>query len=286
MTQPLRNLSSNVTILSRTISSGVDFSDYQLRKDLYDHIKTIVHQLRSDANVTCPPLVVIYYAIRNILEPTLLKNQILDLLTLLAHVNVARKHTISATKNVLNWNTVYKTWPKENVRTLSRADQELLEGFVYESVGLQSTYRDVVHACFKLDIYHTFVSGASNEAWLNLLKIYFPHQFEGFCAQAVKQGAAEISASCLFHYDLSEEEHKSNDDVGMQCALFASNASCYLESPAEYCKQLGVSPESTFEELFPRPSEDALRVLVYLYLAKVEEIVNTLESMFGNNRER
>ena len=62
--------------------------------------------IRPDAE--CPPLRFIVYAIRNILSPSLLRGQITDLLTLLAHVDCVRKKFLSSIDIALTWDAYYK----------------------------------------------------------------------------------------------------------------------------------------------------------------------------------
>jgi len=220
---------------------------------------------------------VLIYAIRNILRPTLVYEQIPDLLRLLGHVNVIRKYAIFKTTAILKWNERYVRYPQPDVRTLSDTERELLEGFSQGSEGIQKLYRDVVNAFCYFDVYNTFVSSEQNIAWVGRMKTYFPGQFPIFAQSDLE--VAEIRTKMLFHYELTEQELKESRLVGVRCAEFVRDAAAFMENLQAHGATSGAS-NHTLRNLFPPPEEASIRKKLERYLKNVEYVVAELERLF------
>ncbi|PCH36694.1 hypothetical protein WOLCODRAFT_82666 [Wolfiporia cocos MD-104 SS10] len=231
----------------------------------------------------CPPLPLLKYTIFNILTPTFLLDQIPDLLTLLGHVNLMRKHAISKTSTMLLWNDYYRQNPSATIRTLEDDDERRLRQFVSQSNKMQQLYTTIVNTCYQIDIHHSFLSPDPMVVQPRL-DMYFPGQFseasiEGEDRTRLTQCLA--SSRHLFHHDLSEEERLENIATGERCREFICEAGLYLEDPNAYCAMNGLLQRTEFDALFPAPDTSAVVHSIERYLQKVEFQVRTLSMMFG-----
>jgi hypothetical protein len=71
-----------------------------------DHVSSILENEPASTNVQIPPAFV-FYAIRNILRPTLILGQIPDLLDCLAMVDTFRRYAIETSSVALSWQEYY-----------------------------------------------------------------------------------------------------------------------------------------------------------------------------------
>ncbi|KAI0918620.1 hypothetical protein AcV5_002560 [Taiwanofungus camphoratus] len=216
---------------------------FSLKKQIHCHFLSIDFLtniiIPAVPNNSCPPFPVLIYAIRNIIEPTFLVAQIPDLLVLIAHANIIRKHAISKARKILSWNDHYKRHPQRDIRTLAEKDRQLLETFTLESDKLQKMYRKIVNGCFQIDIYHLFFSPQSYDLWPRL-QMYFPGQFDDD-PDSEKRDAhiIETRAKHLFHYDMTDEEQQGSRVIGVYCAQFVRDASKFMQDPEAFRAQVG-----------------------------------------------
>ncbi|KZT73230.1 hypothetical protein DAEQUDRAFT_703544 [Daedalea quercina L-15889] len=272
-----QSLKDNISLLSRSLTvKTVDYRDETLRKDVFDHISTTIlpHVPAQD----CPPLPVLAYAIRTITKPDFLPNEIPELLTLLGHVNIARKMAVQSATSALKWNKHFSPKiPPIEERRLGRvtqcADDE------------QQLYRHIVNTCYEVDIKRTFLHGSSEMFWLKM-QTYFPGQFsDQFSDQSddpnVLAAAAATTKTHTYHHDLLEEELYDRRVVGLCCAKFACDAARYMEDPAGYCAEVGQSARTSIDVLFPVPDMTELAHSVDEYLDRALKAVALLERLFG-----
>lgn len=97
----------------------------------------------------CPPLSMLIYGARNIILPTLLFEQMSDLLILLATIDFWRTKLLQKMTTILTWNKIYESDPSEDVRTLSGDQRRSLESHVRPKTVrvLRGMYRALFHRC-------------------------------------------------------------------------------------------------------------------------------------------
>ncbi|PCH36701.1 hypothetical protein WOLCODRAFT_82528, partial [Wolfiporia cocos MD-104 SS10] len=222
-------------------------------------------------------------------KPTFLLDQIPDLLTLLGHVNLIRKHAISKTSAMLLWNDYDRQNPSAALHTLENDDERRLRQFISQSNEMQRLYTTIVNTCYQIDIHHSFLS-PDPMVVRPRLDMYFPGQFseasvEGEDRTMLTQCLA--SSRHLFYHGLSEEEQFENIATGERCREFICEAGLYLEDPKTYCAVNGVPPRTgfDFDALFPAPDKSAVVHSIERYLQKVESQVRTLSVMFGTGSQ-
>ena len=152
--------SPSISALINTVSGDLDYTNRKTHQAIYgqeltptelqcahcsplDRIKG--HVLPTVSPDDCPPLPLMIYAIRNILEPTLVLSLIPELLKLLVHLEVLRTHTVSLANELLQ--PTGDTDPSG--QSLDTDDREALVALTKPSrVSSQRTiFRKIIHAC-------------------------------------------------------------------------------------------------------------------------------------------
>ncbi|KAH9946439.1 hypothetical protein B0H21DRAFT_415346 [Amylocystis lapponica] len=259
-------------------SSRLDYSNDTFHRKIHDLVKQIAD---TAPKTQCPPLRALAYAIRNILLPTFLVDQTLDILILLTHVNLIYQNAVSKCHMIIYWDEQFRSRPEPNVLTLADEDSDLLKSFTKEDNEFQADFRHLINECYRLDIYHTYLSPNSAETILRLI-LYFPTQFAELGELDTRDSPKECMAQRLLHSQpLSDEERDISSLMGLQCAKFVRDASEYERDPNGYCHKHGL-PNGSFSKLFPSPDTKVIVTLINAYLQKVEGLVWTLHRLFGS----
>ncbi|KAI8974022.1 hypothetical protein BD414DRAFT_498897 [Trametes punicea] len=268
--------SAIIAALSRHLSKNdIDYGDATFHRNVYSYVKNkVIPVVPSSA---CPPLPVIVYAIRNILEPSLLLPLIPHLLQLLVHLEILRTDAVSKMREMLRRDS------KRSSRgsLLTQDEREAVEALVKPSrlVAQRTIFRKVVHGCCVLHIHHLWRTyDAEKDPPLTTYLIdYFPAFFErdpDIRAQCVK--ALE---DCPWHYNLTEEELEENRHVGAQAAEFMLGAAQYVEDPKQYCMNHGHHVDASFDDIFPPPDKDSISAAIMRFIEMVQLAYDTLQPM-------
>ncbi|KAJ8481671.1 hypothetical protein ONZ51_g5838 [Trametes cubensis] len=233
--------SPSISALINTVSGDLDYTNRKTHQAIYDRIKG--HVLPTVSPDDCPPLPLMIYAIRNILEPTLVLSLIPELLKLLAHLEVLRAHAVSLANQLLQ-----STGDTDSSgQSLDTEDREALVALTKPSrVSAQRTiFRKIIHACCLLHIHNLWRAyDAENDPPLtNHLIDYFPAFFardpdiRDACATALKERP--------WHYKITDDELEDNREAGAQAAEFMVNAAQYTDDPHRYCEEHGYDSPGT-----------------------------------------
>ncbi|KAL6310513.1 hypothetical protein BKA93DRAFT_20300 [Sparassis latifolia] len=209
------------------------------------------------------------------MEPSFVESQTMDLINLLAHVNVIRTFAVDKAQIVLQWNRVYTHTVTSEVRTLSLNDCDLLHSLIVEHEEVGRIYGKIMNACFRHDIYYLLLSGDASQT-KSRLNLYFPGQFPQFASRTPPDDAA---IQHLHQHDLASEDHQVTRMTGMHCAKLVNDATRFMRDPKKFCAELGV-PLGSFSAMFPPPDESVLIDSVRWYLQRVDQLVSALTQLF------
>ncbi|KZT11076.1 uncharacterized protein LAESUDRAFT_363791 [Laetiporus sulphureus 93-53] len=268
----------NMQILIENLSSSVDYADDQFHRDIYNHIHDNIAPVMSKNS--CPSLHVLAYAIHNITKPAFLADRVIDLLSLLAHVNLLRRKAVSQALIALRWNEYYSERSQAGVALMAAEERRLLRKLVLEDGADQNLYRLIRNACAEFDIHNCFLYAPPTMFW-SRLQTHFPGQFAGDKGEQ-SHSHTEIGdniKTLLFHHDLSEEEQLEDQETAKRCAKFISDAAQIVEAPEKY----DASAETVYariSKLFPDPDAELITELVDDYLYKVEALVHAIVRIF------
>lgn len=112
-----------------------------------DHVRNVTPNMPPNE---CPPLSILIYATQNMMKPTLIHEQIPDIITFLTHVNMIRKFAHSKAIAVLKWNEHYVRHPQPDIVTLTKDDCLLLESLAIDSDDAQQMFRQIVNDLSRL----------------------------------------------------------------------------------------------------------------------------------------
>ncbi|KAF9812308.1 hypothetical protein IEO21_06250 [Rhodonia placenta] len=171
------------------------------------------------------------------MKPTLIHEQIPDIITFLTHVNMIRKFAHSKAIAVLKWNEHYVRHPQPDIVTLTKDDCLLLESLAIDSDDAQQMFRQIVNDLSRLDVCRSYLYSESNTIWTSRMNLYFPGQFPLF--GQTEQDAERIRKTYLFHYDLTDKEKEEVRATGMHCAEYIRDAASFQENAADYCASRG-----------------------------------------------
>ncbi|EGN98720.1 hypothetical protein SERLA73DRAFT_73321 [Serpula lacrymans var. lacrymans S7.3] len=251
--------------------------DLKIRREIYTHVReTIIPNTRlADC---CPPPAVSFYAIRNILYPNILFEQITDLLDLLANVDLFRQRALKQSADALVWNEFYKQQPNSGVRVLKPSQEERLLRYKEQSIKDRRRYMLLVFNLCQLDIYHLWPS--SDPSLLpKRLKQYFPSSLSG----------GDESSSLMLHFDLSDTEKKDMLVVRNESIEWMKDISEWENARAMKLKEEGASMEDfcvNYRHDFgldhdPPIDKEILVKNIEKYLKKVEQMIQHLEDYFS-----
>ncbi|KAI0759965.1 hypothetical protein BD413DRAFT_617468 [Trametes elegans] len=269
--------------LSTRLSNNVDYSDDKFHRNVFTHIKD---KITPTASVeSCPPLPVIVYAIRNILEPEPVLALLPQLLRLLAHLESVRAHTVVRIEEVLRLNQQLSAQDNADARPLDTDAREALQALTKPSrlAAQRTVYRKVVHGCCLLHIHHlwrTYDPGRDPPLTAALLG-YFP----AFLAQDPDNHADCVRALAQhpWHHAATPDELAENRRVGAQAAEFMLNAAQYTEAPREYCDERGYDADAPFDVLFPPPDVRSIAGAIMRFVDMVRLPTDTLQSIFQDS---
>ncbi|KAI0325318.1 hypothetical protein GY45DRAFT_1330460 [Cubamyces sp. BRFM 1775] len=270
--------SAAIASLVSTVSGDIHYANRNIHRAIYDRIKgNVIPSAPLDG---CPPLPLIIYAIRNILEPTPVLSLIPELLRLLVHLEILRTHTVDLAYQLLQ-STGNSDSPGHSLDT---EDCEALEALTKPSrVSAQRLiFRKIIHACCLLHIHHLWrtYDTESNPPLTNYLIDYFPAFFardpdiRDACATALKERP--------WHYNITDDELEGNREAGAQTAEFMVNAAQYTDDPRKYCEEHGHATDVTFDDLFPAPDAEHIRATILRFCEKVQTACELVQSVHRN----
>ncbi|OCH90187.1 hypothetical protein OBBRIDRAFT_793572 [Obba rivulosa] len=255
----------------------VDYSDDEFHRHLYSFLENNV--LPAAPPNKCPPLSLLAYSARNILQPTFVIEQIPDLLVLIANIDVWRTKAVQKTANILKWNRIYEGSPSEGVHTLSEEQRMYLEVLVRPKKvsALRRMYREIVHACAKFDIHHAL---DTDGPVMDLLYMYFPDVL----VQVQEDRQERTQEEYLFHYGLTKEERDEDRNLAVECLKLVRDVGLWKRDREAYCSTIGVPVESSFIALFPRQiTENVIATSAEYYMSQVERLFQALDGIFGES---
>ena len=307
------------------------YGDHKRQRDLYGTLDIrpssgetltqiiadyISKQIRpSVSSNSCPPLQVIIYAIRSILNPTFVFQEIPNLLKLLVHLEVVRQAQVRTMRTLLHKQ-------KELLLPLDTIDR--LERRTKESVleAHRGLYRNNIHGCCLLVcVAFCFLSPLRHSSgvrstqqhihylWRNydpdvdrplhdVLVTYFPALAKR--DPDLRDKCDEALETCPWNHDLSEDELVVNADWGREAVQFMVGAALYEDDPEGYCQQRGSVPSrfvfpftslliaiprrrrkntTTLEELFPPPNSQEIAEGIERSIATVSKSAGVLDAI-------
>ncbi|KAM5531104.1 hypothetical protein V8D89_015218 [Ganoderma adspersum] len=284
---------ADLLALSRRLSRpNLDMSDQAFHLDIYN---AAAHIARRHPNPsTAPPLPVLLYAIRNILEPSFLLVQIQDLLDLIVHLEIFRINTVEKVQHILRRDQSFRPNNSPSVRLLSDQHRSILHSFTSTSqlTAARIIYRKIIHGCCLLSAH--FIPKHIHYLWAN----FDPHDpdapsplrylidyFPAFAQhdKAAHDGSKAALASYSWHYNLSQDELRENDKVGQEAAQFLVAASQYLDDPDNYCLQNGFRVGESFDAIFPPPSQEETVVAITKYMRAVTQVADALKAILDDS---
>ncbi|KAI1787823.1 hypothetical protein LXA43DRAFT_1064075 [Ganoderma leucocontextum] len=279
---------ADILALSRRLSPpDGDMSDPDFHLDIFYTARHIADHHPNPS--TAPPLPVLLYAIRNILQPSLLLDQIPELLALVVHLEIFRTNTIENIHRLLQRD---KSFPRNNspsVRLLSHQHRALLHSLASpkQLSATRTIYRKIIHGSCLLHIHHLWSNYdpqlPNSPSPLEYLIDYFPA-----FAQRDQAAANQCQAALInwpWHYNLSQDELRENDKKGQEAANFLVAASQYLDDPDRYCLEKGFQVRQSFDTILPPPSQDDTVHAITKYMTAVSQAAAALEAILDDGSE-
>ncbi|KAI0645322.1 hypothetical protein C8Q79DRAFT_971061 [Trametes meyenii] len=249
---------SAVELLCRRLVGG-DYADIEFHRQIYDLMKSCI--LPTVSSPACPPLPVLVYATRSILEPTLVFAQLPSLLRLLVHLEILRNHAANAIHSILrrDAHSPSNHNGKDNA-VLSHEERETLEKRTKLSRlhAQRKVYRKIIDGCCLLHIHHVWrtYDETKDLPLTDHLIAYFPVFFTRDPELRPSCEAALVQHP--WHHDITKEELTENSLVGAQATQFVLDAAQYAEDPRQYCVDHQRDLDTPFNDLFPPPDVDKL----------------------------
>ncbi|RPD53326.1 hypothetical protein L226DRAFT_517130 [Lentinus tigrinus ALCF2SS1-7] len=260
------------TLLDLIASHDDDYQDPNFHRAVYDHIKGQVNPVVPSSS--CPPFPVLAYAVRNILEPSFLIQEIPNLLRLIVHLELLRQHIVGTMQRIIR----HSDDPRMPISLDSDHYRVLTQLIGPKRLAAQRTvYRKIVNGCCLLHIHH-------------LWRIYNPEKDPPLTTSLINyfptfvQRDPDLRDECCasrkthpWHYAISEDELAANCETGQRAAGFMFGASQYLDDPAEYCSNHGFDPDTPFDDIFPPPDSLQIVEAIKRYIKMVKNAVDALE---------
>ncbi|PIL30987.1 hypothetical protein GSI_05680 [Ganoderma sinense ZZ0214-1] len=276
---------ADLLALSRRLSRpDLNMSDRASHLDIYNTAVRVAQRRPNPS--TAPPLPLLLYAIRNILEPSFLLLQTPELLDLIVHLEIFRLNAADKVQHILRRDQSFRRNNSPPVRLLSDQDRSILRSFISTSqlTATRIIYRKIIHGCCLLHIHHLWANYDPRHpdapSPLNYLVDYFP----AFAQHdpAARNSCQTAFATCSWHYNLSQDELHDNDKVGQEAAQFLVAASQYLDDPDDYCLQKGFQIGESFDTIFPPPSQEETVAAIAKYMRAVTQVAGAIEAIFDD----
>lgn len=247
---------------------------------VYDHVSSILENEPASANVQVPPAFV-FYAIRNILRPTLILGQIPDLLDCLAMVDTFRRYAIETSSVALSWQEYYmkELSSDPDMTLLTERELKKLQSYVTNDERDRLHYILVIKNLCLLHVYY-LITAPESCMLAKHLNNYFPGCFPGH----------DIPSKLLFQHGLSDSERQMMDEAYQECKEWILDVIQWEEEREQEQEQLLVTLtaeqaedafQQAFREKFPSPfSQEELVSDLYDYLNIVEKMIRRLENYF------
>ncbi|KII87654.1 hypothetical protein PLICRDRAFT_54728 [Plicaturopsis crispa FD-325 SS-3] len=241
------------------------------------------HGVLSSSADQSAPLSAVAYAIRSIIHPPLLREQIPDLLELLAHTDFIRQRAAAEASRALVWQGFYAgQGGDEHVQLLTPEEVAALNRI--EDAKRAQHHRTIyIRIVCKCCILHLYGLGTAQ-----------PPQTANFFAAMESyfdiSDSIENAFAPRFHADLSEKEREELHEAELDCEEFWESASEWqaereaaLKEDGEHQDPTTMSAADGFLDAFPPPvDEEELVETIGWYLQKVEGMVDKLDIVFGD----
>ncbi|OSC99775.1 hypothetical protein PYCCODRAFT_1453609 [Trametes coccinea BRFM310] len=272
-------------LVKHITQQDADYSNIHFHRTVYSYVKDKIVPTASSS--ACPPLPVIVYAIRNILEPTCLPALVPRLLQLLAHLEAIRTDSANKIRTILDLDASSSDSGAHNTPSLSKEDREVLETLVRPSrlQAQRTIFRKLIHGCCMLHIHHlwrTFDPNRDPPLTAAIID-YFPAFLTRDPDPDLRASCARALAERPWHHALSPAELEENRAVGVQAAEFMVGAARYVEDPHGYCEEHALDPGASFDELFPPPDPETISATIMRFVEKVELAYDTLQSILDDS---
>ncbi|KAJ7229226.1 hypothetical protein C8J57DRAFT_191916 [Mycena rebaudengoi] len=222
-----------------------------------------------------PPLDIVLYAIRTVLEPAdgtaaalRLHERIPDLLDFATTVEFYRQLAVERAREALEDEN-------NNPGRLEPVDEELLRVHDVSDADLRMLYVELILQYCQFDIYKLWTRAPPSTADVTLrLCEYFPMLNKIYSAKSVSPR--------LFHFDLADAERERVRQTGLDCAGFVAASCAWAQEhrvPGRKLEDTFQTPD--FAAAFPCEIDLAtLRATMAHYMDRVEAMVGDLQAMF------
>ncbi|KAI0752982.1 hypothetical protein C8Q80DRAFT_1149484 [Daedaleopsis nitida] len=227
-----------------------DYGDHKIHASVYECLKYDVFP--SSLPTSCPPLPLVVYAIRNIIQPSFLLQEIPSLLRLLVHLEIIRKRLLGTVDSLL----CSPDLSAALLLNVDAADKLKRIGQPIVRDAQRTVYRQIIHACCLLHVRHVWrnFNPEIHPPLPQLLVDYFPAFAER--ETDLRQSCMDARKNLPWHHDTTQDELDANREQGTIAARFVYNAGRYGEDPESYCRDHGVDMNSSFDDLFPPPDTE------------------------------
>ncbi|KAI0349953.1 hypothetical protein OH77DRAFT_1525259 [Trametes cingulata] len=271
---------AGVEFVTEKAAGLVEYADSAFHRSLFTSIqRSVLPVVPPDA---CPPLPVIVYAIRNILRPQPILSLIPRLLHLLVHLELLRSHSLANVDKILLRD---RELASQHSPLLDHEERDALQSLLEPSRirAHRTVYRQLVHAFCLLHIHHLWrtYDPAKDPPLTTFLIDYFP----AFCNRDpdIRPQCQSALNERPWHYAITDEELDENGKVGQQAAQFMFNAAEYADDPTKYCKNHGLDPSASFDDLFPAPDVQNIVTAVELFIQTVQLVCDTVQSVVDDH---
>jgi len=261
--QELRNYVKSLKVDEYTTSD---------HKDIYTYIEQKILNQDSLFKTRVPPLDLILYAIRNIMRPSMVADQIPDLLDLLAAVEFYRNVSLGKANDALVYNDWYKA-KDERAISLTHEERTDLESQVKMADVLRAIYFNLILQYCQFDVYTLWSHHPDSMTDLILrMSDYFPRLNKNYTTPTPR----------LFLHDLSDDENDQLHKTGLGCCRFVRDSYAWaVEHRLPGQSLVTMLQSEDFAAVFPCPiDQDRLVDSMVYYLEAVESVVRQLEDMF------
>ncbi|KAF4598138.1 hypothetical protein AB1N83_004296 [Pleurotus pulmonarius] len=222
-----------------------------------------------------PPLDVVVYAARNILLPTVIIDQIPDLLDLLSTVETHRKHIVLKADDALAFHAYWKNENVDESVLLAAEEHRFVGSIVADNTAMRDSYKSVISALCQMDIYHLWTRIEPSIAKLAVrMNEYYPPSNKKYQRQP----------ALLFHADLSTAERADIEVACRETVEFFQQSLSWALSHADPGQPLSECFQSDKFANFCRP--DSVKFAVdgaAEYLTRVQEDFHKFEQIFKNS---
>ncbi|KAI0065140.1 hypothetical protein BV25DRAFT_139314 [Artomyces pyxidatus] len=183
----------------------------------HGHGKRVVVQPQMAENqVSLPALC---YTIRDIIHPTVLFEQVPELLDLLAQVELVRRKMHTLADSALQFQEHFRLQGASDIIFLAREEMKTLEKITSKDIGSRDIFFQAMKVLVSLDITQLWISSEDSHLLPLHFRTFFPRLSLG-----------QLKTRWLFHATLSTQERDELElDTGLACQKFLRDAYLWEE---------------------------------------------------------